>query len=98
MKVHWTDGAKSRLKLIEENIAQDAPRAARQTVRRLILRSRQIGKLPCSGRKVPEYDHPEVREVLEPYRIIFRIRSNQVDILTVMHNRQLLPGDIEESD
>jgi len=99
MKVHWTDGAKSRLKLIEEHIARDAPYVASQTIRRLILRSRQIGELPYSGRKVPEYDHTEIREVLErPYRVIYRIRPSQVDILTVMHYRQLLPTDLEDAD
>ncbi len=59
MKVYWTDRAKRRLKLIEEYIAQDAPEVAQRTVRRILARSRQIGELPQSGRRVPEFDHPE---------------------------------------
>lgn len=99
MKVYWTDRAKRRLKLIEEYIAQGASEVAQRTVRRILARSRQIGGLPQSGRKVPEYDHPEIREVLErPYRIIYRVRSDRIDVLTVMHYRQLLPKDRETGD
>lgn len=99
MKVYWTDRAKRRLKLIEEYIAQDAPEVAQRTVHRILARSRQIGELPQSGRKVPEFDHPEIREVLQrPYRIIYRVRSDRIDVLAVMHYRQLLPRDRETVD
>ena len=50
MKVHWTDRAKQRLKLIHEHIAKDAPLVAPKVVERLIRRSIQIGELPRSGR------------------------------------------------
>jgi len=30
----------------------------------------------------------------KPYRIIYRIKSEQVDVLAVVHCRQLLPKDI----
>ncbi len=97
MKVHWTDRAKTRLKLIHEYIAQDAPLVAAQVVERLIRRSQQIGKLPHTGRAVPEYQHEDLREVLErPYRIIYRIRRDRIDVLTVMHYRQLLPSDLKD--
>ncbi len=97
MKVHWTDRAKTRLKLIHEYIAQDAPLVATQVVERLIRRSQQIVKLPHTGRAVSEYQHEDLREVLErPYRIIYRIRRDRIDVLTVMHYRQLLPSDLKD--
>lgn len=97
MKVHWTDRAKQRLKLIHEHIAKDAPLVAPKVVERLIRRSIQIGELPRSGREVPEYHHPDVREVLErPYRILYHIRLDRIDVITVMHYRQLLPDDISQ--
>lgn len=46
MKVHWTDRAKRRLRLIHDYIAQDAPIVAPQVIERLIDRSRQIGAAP----------------------------------------------------
>ena len=96
MNVVWTDSAKRRLRLIHEYIAQHAPAAADNVVRQILRRSRQIAEFPHSGRQVPELDHPNIREVLErPYRIIYLVRSDQIDVLTVMHARQLLPGDLE---
>ena len=44
---------------------------------------------------VPEYAAPDIREVIErPYRIIYRIKSDQIDILAVVHGAQLLPPEI----
>ena len=95
MKVHWTDRAKARLKLIHEYIAHDAPLVAVQVVERLLARSRQIGDAPYAGRQVPEYQREDLREVLErPYRLIYRIHTDRVDIIAVMHFRQLLPSDL----
>ena len=54
MKVHWTDRAKHRLRLIHDTIAQHAPRIALQVIERLIQRSQEIGAAPYSGRQVPE--------------------------------------------
>lgn len=95
MRVHWTDRAKHRLRLIHDYIAQDAPLVAPQVVERLITRSRQIGEAPYAGRQVPEYRREDLREVLErPYRIIYRIRAERIDVIAVMHYRQLLPSDL----
>ena len=74
MRVHWTDRAKTRLRLIHDHIAKDSPLVSSQVVERLLQRSIQIGNLPYSGRAVPEYQRDDIREVLEqPYRIIYRI-------------------------
>jgi plasmid stabilization system protein ParE len=46
------------------------------------------------GAKVREYQAQDIREVIErPYRIIYRVRANQVDILAVVHGAQLLPPE-----
>ncbi len=96
MNVGWTDSAKRRLRLIHEYIAQHAPDTADNVVRQVLGRSRQIAEFPYSGRRVPELDDPDIREVMErPYRIIYLVRSDRIDVLTVMHARQLLPGDFE---
>lgn len=97
MRVHWTDRAKTRLRLFHDHIAKDSPLVSSQVVERLLQRSIQIGNLPYSGRAVPEYQRDDIREVLEqPYRIIYRILPDRVDIITVMHYRQLLPGDLKD--
>jgi addiction module RelE/StbE family toxin len=94
MKVVWTDRAKQRLRDIHDRIAQEAPRAAPKVVRRLIMRSHQLATLAHSGRSVPEFRRVDLRELLErPYRIIYLIRPQRIDVLTVRHYRELLPSD-----
>jgi plasmid stabilization system protein ParE len=97
MKVYWTDRAKQRLKRIHDHIAKDSPFVAPQVVERIVRRSIQIGEFPQSGREVPEYQRDDVREILErPYRILYRIKPDRIDVITVMHYRQLLPSDLTE--
>ena len=63
-------------------------------VERLTERSEQIAAFPLSGRMVPEYEAPDVREVIErPYRIIYRIKPDQIDILAVVHSARMLPPE-----
>ncbi|MFT5502307.1 MAG: toxin ParE1/3/4 [Gammaproteobacteria bacterium] len=47
--------------------------------------------MPFGGSKIPGYPDVELRELLEnPYRIIHRVKAQKIEILTVMHYRQLL--------
>ena len=95
MRVHWTHTAIEHLLAIYEHIAQDAPLYARRMVDRLTQRSEQIAAFPQSGRMVPEYAAPDIREVIErPYRIIYRIKTDQIDILAVVHGAHLLPPEL----
>jgi len=83
------------LRKIHAEIADDAPQAADDLVRRLVRRSLQLQTAARSGSKVPEYDRDDIRELKErPYRIIYQF-SDRVDVVAVMHYRQLLPGDVE---
>jgi plasmid stabilization system protein ParE len=41
---------------------------------------------------VPEYESRDLRELLEgPYRIIYRVQPDQIDVLAVVHGAQRLP-------
>lgn len=94
MRVCWTDTAIQHLLAIYAHIARDAPRYGQRMVDRLTNRSEQIASFPLSGRMVPEYEAPDVREVIErPYRIIYRIKPDQIDILAVVHSAQMLPPE-----
>ena len=78
---------------IHEYIARDSPVYAQRMIDRLTRRSEQIAGFPLSGGMVPEYEADDIRQVIEkPYRLIYRVRSNQVDILAVVHGAQLLPS------
>ncbi len=95
MRVHWTNTAIAHLLAIYEHIAKDAPLYAQRVIDRLTKRSEQLATFPWSGRPVPEYEAPEVREVIErPYRIIYRITAEQIDVLAVVHSARLLPPEL----
>jgi toxin ParE1/3/4 len=52
---------------------------------------------PTRGRKVPEANREEIREVFEgEYRIIYRLESKKISVLTIRNFKQLLPDkDVE---
>jgi len=86
MKVHWTDTAQDHLAAIHAYIAKDSSEYALRMVDRLTRRSQQIAEFPLSGRRVPEYDLDQIREVVEgAYRIIYHIKPDQIDVLAVIH-------------
>lgn len=86
MKVLWTRTAEDHLDFIYEYIARDSIEYALQMVDRLTRRSQQIAEHPLSGRPVPEYQLEQIREVIEwPYRVIYYIRPDQIDIIAVIH-------------
>lgn len=95
MRVRFTDEATARLRAIHAHIARDARNHADAMIDRITRHAERIGDFPRTGRKVPEYRLDLLREVLErPYRIIYRIKSDEIEIVTVMHYRQLLPEDL----
>ena len=86
MKVFWTNNAEDHLDSIYTHIKHDSPEYAKRMVDRLTSKSQQIGEFPLSGRKVPEFDSDQIREVIEdPFRMIYRIKSDQIEILAVIH-------------
>ena len=86
MKVHWTKSASEHLDAIYSYIAQGSAEYALRTVDRITRRSQQIAEFPHSGRTVPEYEMPQIREVFEyPYRIIYHITPTQIDVIAVLH-------------
>jgi len=92
VKVHWTDTARDHLRAIHAYIARNSPRYADRIVDRLTRRSQQIAEFPLSGRVVPEFEVRQIRQVLEgPFRIIYYIKPDRIDVLAVIHGAQQIP-------
>jgi toxin ParE1/3/4 len=99
MTVHWTGTAQDHLDAIYAYIAQDSPEYALRMVDRLTRRSQQIAAAPLSGRRVPEYDMDQIREVIEnPYRIIYHIKPDHIDVIAVLHGARNALRAGEEDD
>ncbi len=65
----------------------------------LTRRSQQIAEHSFSGRRVPEYDIDQIREVIEgPYRIIYHIKPDQVDVVAVIHGAMDVLRSSEQPD
>ncbi|MBN4004777.1 type II toxin-antitoxin system RelE/ParE family toxin [Nostoc sp. LPT] len=72
--------------------------SAQRLVERLTQRFEQIAQFPLSGRIVPEFETKQIREVIEgSYRIIYYIKSDQIDVLAVLHGFQQIESIIDET-
>ena len=97
MKIHFTASAIEHLDGIYAFIATDSPKYAQRVVVRLIEKASNIAILPHGAGMVPEYSHPDIREVfLYSYRIIYRILPEQIDILAILHGAKPLPDDVTD--
>ena len=95
MRVNWTNTAIIHLLAVYEHVARDSPLYARRIVDRLIRRSEEVAEFPLSGRMVPEYEAPDIREVIErPYRIIYKATAEGIDVLAVVQGTQMLPPEL----
>jgi len=91
MKIFWTKEALLRLHEIEEYISRDNPIVAIEFVDKLISVAETIIDNPEKGRIVPELSLENIRELLHRnYRIVYLVKKNSVDILTVFEGHQLL--------
>jgi addiction module RelE/StbE family toxin len=92
MKVTWSPLAIDRIAEIASYIAEDNPAAAEKWIHRLFARTGQLADFPASGPHITETPRRDVRElILGNYRIIYRVDSRQVSILTVRNTKQVLP-------
>ena len=98
-EVRWTPQALDDLEAICLFIASDAPTVAAVFAQRAFDATDRLMDFPESGRIVPEMNDPNFREiVLGNYRIIYRLRSGDVQILTVYHGARRLNTNELESD
>jgi len=92
MTVRWTHEALGHVTSIHDYIAQNSPRYARAVVDRITRRTQILSHFPNIGWVVPEYQDESIREVVEsPYRIIYKVLPDRVDILAVVHGARRLP-------
>lgn len=95
MTVFWTNNAKRELRAVHDYIAQNSSRYAQGLVDRITRKTEQLSAMPHLGAEVPEYKDATIRELSEQsYRIIYRVRGDQVEILSVVHAARQLPPEI----
>ncbi|MBU4463556.1 MAG: type II toxin-antitoxin system RelE/ParE family toxin [Proteobacteria bacterium] len=92
MIIIWSPLAVDRASEITDYIAQDKPSAAEKWIDIVFSKVEQLKSSPEIGRIVPEINDSRFRELIYGnYRIIYRIETKQISILTIRHGRQILP-------
>jgi addiction module RelE/StbE family toxin len=87
----WSEQALDDIDAIAEYISRDSPFYAQRVAEEILDLATSIAEQPKIGRIVPELKHESVRErFIYSYRIIYEIRSSQVEIIAVIHGRRLL--------
>ena len=90
--LRWTEHAVAQLASIAEYVSLSSPVYAEHLVDRLAQRLDQAREFPESGRVVPELGRAEIRELIEwPYRLVYRVHADAIEVLSVLHGRQELP-------
>lgn len=90
-EIKWTIQALDDVQAIAGYIARDSAHYAQLFATKIFDTVTRIGFFPESGRVVPEINHPDIREIiLGNYRIIYRLKADSVEIITVYHGARLL--------
>jgi toxin ParE1/3/4 len=90
-RLNWTRQARADLRAIRRFIAKDSPRYAAQVTSRITHATRRLEQFPLSGRLVPEDHTGRRREIVAPpYRVVYWVHEDVVEILTVLHGARRL--------
>jgi addiction module RelE/StbE family toxin len=89
-RIIWSPLAIEDTEAIRAYVARDSPHSADLLVERLVAAVERLEAHPLSGRVVPEVGDEALREVIHGnYRIVYRVRPDLVEIVTVFHGARL---------
>lgn len=95
MKVELTESAikdlENTLRYYEE---QDSKEVGLRLVAEILHKSERLAKYPESGRIVPEFGVPFLRElIVPPYRLVYKIEPKSIWVIRVWRSERLLKLD-----
>jgi len=72
-------------------IDQGVPQIGKRFVDDILVAADRLIEHPDSGRKVPEFDEEQIRElILSPYRVVYLREASQVSIIRVWREERTL--------
>jgi toxin ParE1/3/4 len=90
-RVVWSARALADVEAIATYIASDSPSYANAVTRKIVALTRTLRDFPRSGRKVPELDDENIRELIAySYRIIYRVDGGAVIVAAIVHGKRSL--------
>ncbi len=84
--VKWTKNALEELDDMGAYISRDSPKYANILIKQIFEMVSHLEQFPKIGRKVPEYNDPNLREILyKSYRIVYLIKKEHLEVISVIH-------------
>lgn len=94
-KIAWTEDAISSLEDVAKHISEDSVFYASNFAKKILVLVEKLKDFPSIGRIVPEYNDPEIRELIyQNYRIVYKISEKVVYLLLITHCSQELPSSL----
>ena len=88
-KIIWTQRAVKNLQSIYDYIYEESPFQAQRVTDGIIDCVESLLIFPNMGGKVAEVPGQDIRQLVKfSYRIIYRVKEEKIQILTVIHGRQ----------
>jgi plasmid stabilization system protein ParE len=79
-------------------LEQGVPEIGEQFVNAILKKTQRLIDHPDSGRKVPEFDQEQIREIIHPpFRIVYLLHPSVINLVRVWRSERLLllpEGDI----
>lgn len=94
-KLIWSPASRDDLRDIVSFSSRDSIQRAEAFAYRLIAETDKLQSFPESGRMVPEFDIPTLREIIvRAYRIVYRVdhESKLIEVARVWHAARGTPG------
>lgn len=88
MKVRFLKRAIRDLNRIEAYIRAESPSGAKRIGARLRKRAQDLAQFPFQGTQSVRHDLYQLYVTRTPYILIYRVRDDEVQILTIVHASQ----------
>lgn len=83
--------AREDMRQIEEYISKDSVYYANKTIEEIVEKTKYLSMFPYMGRKIPEFNNTNFRELIyKSYRILYRVNSNVYILKIFHHSRDIL--------
>ena len=94
-KLNWLNEANKDLIQIYNYIHKDSVYYSVKTISDIVHLAENLKLMKYMGRKVPEYDIYNIRELIyKSYRIIYEVQPNRIIIHRIWHSARNLPKQL----
>lgn len=94
VEIEWSESAKNDFRNIVNYISQDSPGYSEYFIKGVLEKIEYLRDFPKMGRKLPESDDPNDRELIfQRYRIIYYVSHEKITIEMIIHGSRQLKFD-----